>query len=50
MNLSITDELQLFSKELQRNMSPHALEQLARKVPLLCFKCANYKEAIQYLE
>lgn len=32
MNLSISDELQLFSKELQQHMSPHALDQLARKV------------------
>ncbi|BAR87026.1 transposase (plasmid) [Bacillus thuringiensis serovar tolworthi] len=32
MNLSISDELELFSKELQRYMSPHALEQLARNV------------------
>ena len=31
MNLSTSDELQLFSKELQQHMSPHALEQLARK-------------------
>ncbi|MET7021456.1 IS4 family transposase [Bacillus mycoides] len=31
MNLSISDELQLFSKELQQHMSPHALGQLARK-------------------
>ncbi|OSM10996.1 transposase [Bacillus toyonensis] len=28
MNLSISDELELFSKELQRYMSPNALEQL----------------------
>ncbi|WP_242274175.1 hypothetical protein [Bacillus cereus group sp. BfR-BA-01310] len=28
MNLSIFDELELFSKELQRYMSPDALEQL----------------------
>ncbi|ETT76655.1 transposase [Bacillus mycoides FSL H7-687] len=32
MNLSISNELQLFSKELQQHMSPHALDQLARKV------------------
>lgn len=32
MNLSISDELLLFSKELQQHMSPHALGQLARKV------------------
>lgn len=32
MNLSILDELELFSKELQRYMSPHALEQLAREI------------------
>ncbi|MED1407447.1 IS4 family transposase, partial [Bacillus mycoides] len=32
MNLSISDELELFSKELQRYMSPDALEQLARKM------------------
>ncbi|EJQ03410.1 hypothetical protein IE3_05445 [Bacillus cereus BAG3X2-1] len=31
MSLSISDELQLFSKELQRYMSPHALGKLARK-------------------
>ncbi|PGV58817.1 hypothetical protein COD94_23615 [Bacillus cereus] len=31
MNLSISDEPQLFSKELQRYMSPHALGKLARK-------------------
>jgi hypothetical protein len=30
MNLSIIDELELFSKELQRYMSPDALEQLAK--------------------
>lgn len=29
MNLSILDELELFSKELQQYMSPYALEQLA---------------------
>lgn len=28
MNLSISEELELFSKELQRYMSPDALEQL----------------------
>ncbi|MDC2867918.1 hypothetical protein [Bacillus sp. BP-3] len=32
MNLSISDELELFSKELQRYMSPHVLEQLAREI------------------
>ncbi|PFR56331.1 IS4 family transposase [Bacillus thuringiensis] len=32
MNLSISDELELFSKELQRHMSPHALEKLAREI------------------
>lgn len=32
MNLSISDELELFSKELQRYMSPDALEQLAKNV------------------
>ena len=31
MNLSISDELQLFSEELQRYMSPYALDQLAKK-------------------
>lgn len=30
MNLSTSDELELFSKELQRYMSPDVLEQLAR--------------------
>ncbi|HDR8156278.1 TPA: IS4 family transposase [Bacillus cereus] len=32
MNLSVFDELELFSKELQRYMSPDTLEQLARNV------------------
>jgi len=32
MNLSISEELELISKELQRYMSPDALEQLAKKV------------------
>ncbi|PEY43491.1 hypothetical protein CN354_02025 [Bacillus cereus] len=32
MNLSIIDELELFSKELQRYMSPDALEQLVKNV------------------
>ncbi|MED0887265.1 IS4 family transposase [Bacillus mycoides] len=32
MNLSISDELELFTEELQRHMSPHALDQLARKI------------------
>ncbi|PGE94245.1 IS4 family transposase [Bacillus pseudomycoides] len=32
MNLSISDELQLFSKELQRHKSPHVLDQLAREI------------------
>ncbi|GKS09732.1 hypothetical protein YDYSY3_07320 [Paenibacillus chitinolyticus] len=32
MNLSIFDELELFSKELQQYMSPDALEQLAKNV------------------
>ncbi|PES28690.1 IS4 family transposase, partial [Bacillus thuringiensis] len=32
MNLSISDELQLFSKELQRHMSSYVLEQLAREI------------------
>ncbi len=32
MNLSISDELELFSKELQRYMSQDALEQLAKNV------------------
>ncbi|PEI90055.1 IS4 family transposase [Bacillus pseudomycoides] len=32
MNLSISDELQLLSKELHRYMSPHSLEQLAKKI------------------
>ncbi|AIY72955.1 putative transposase (plasmid) [Bacillus cereus] len=30
MNLSISDELELFSKKLQRYMPPNALEQLAK--------------------
>ena len=32
MNLSIFDELELFSQKLHRYMSPHALEHLAREV------------------
>lgn len=32
MSLSISDELHLFSKELQCHMSPYALEQLAREI------------------
>ncbi len=32
MNLSISDELELFSKELQRYMSPYALEKFAREI------------------
>nr|WP_017153055.1 IS4 family transposase [Bacillus bingmayongensis] len=32
MNLSIFDELELFSQELKQHMSPHDLEQLARDV------------------
>lgn len=32
MNLSTVDELELFSKELQRYMSPGSLEQLAREI------------------
>ncbi|PEK17212.1 hypothetical protein CN694_29345 [Bacillus wiedmannii] len=32
MDLSISDELQLFSKELQQHMSPYTLNQLASKV------------------
>ncbi len=32
MNLSISDELQLYSKELQRYMSSHALNELAREI------------------
>lgn len=32
MNLSTFDKLELFSKELQRYMSPGALEQLAREI------------------
>ncbi|EJQ97245.1 MULTISPECIES: hypothetical protein [Bacillus cereus group] len=32
MNLSIFDELELFSKEVQRHMSPNALEQLVKNV------------------
>lgn len=32
MDLSISDELELFTEELQRHMSPHALGQLARKI------------------
>ncbi|EJS69801.1 hypothetical protein ICY_04560 [Bacillus cereus BAG2X1-3] len=32
MDLSISNELELFSKELQRYMSPDALEQLAKNV------------------
>ncbi|MDF9663981.1 IS4 family transposase [Bacillus wiedmannii] len=32
MNLSILDELELFSKELQRYMSAYVLEQLAREI------------------
>ncbi|PFZ26377.1 IS4 family transposase [Bacillus wiedmannii] len=32
MNLSILDELELFSKELQRYMSSYVLEQLAREI------------------
>jgi hypothetical protein len=32
MNLSIFDELELFSRELQRYMLPDALEQLAKSV------------------
>ncbi|WP_242213040.1 hypothetical protein [Bacillus cereus group sp. BfR-BA-01383] len=32
MNLSISDELQLFSQELQQHMSPNAWEELASEV------------------
>lgn len=32
MDLWISDELELFTEELQRHMSPHALGQLARKI------------------
>ncbi|MDR6999613.1 hypothetical protein J2Y67_002063 [Neobacillus niacini] len=32
MNLSISEELYLFSQELHRYMSPQALEQLAKKI------------------
>lgn len=32
LDLSISDELELFTEELQRHMSPHALDQLARKI------------------
>lgn len=32
MDLSISDEIELFTEELQRHMSPHALDQLARKI------------------
>ena len=31
MDLWISDELELFTEELQRHMSPHALGQLARR-------------------
>ena len=31
MNLSILDELQPIAEELQRHMSPHALEHLAKE-------------------
>ncbi|PGR63828.1 hypothetical protein COC49_16660 [Bacillus cereus] len=31
MNLSILDELQLIAEELQRHMSPHILEHLAKE-------------------
>ncbi|MEC2898064.1 IS4 family transposase, partial [Bacillus cereus] len=32
MNLSIQDELQLFSEELYRHLTPSLLEELAKKV------------------
>lgn len=32
MNLSTSDELQLFFIELRQHMSPHALRQLVKKV------------------
>jgi hypothetical protein len=32
MDISISDELELFTEELQRHMSPQALDQLARKI------------------
>ncbi|EJR58076.1 hypothetical protein IK3_05225 [Bacillus toyonensis] len=32
MDPTISDELALFSQELQRYLSPHALQQLAKKV------------------
>lgn len=32
MNLSISDELQLFSRELRQHISPHTLNHLAKKV------------------
>lgn len=32
INLSIFDELELFSKEVQRHMSLNALEQLAKNI------------------
>lgn len=32
MNLTITDELNLFSQELQRCLSPHSLQDQAREV------------------
>ncbi|WP_179864367.1 hypothetical protein [Bacillus wiedmannii] len=37
MNLSISNELELFSKELQRYMSPDALEQLAKYIIFYLF-------------
>ncbi|WP_257131172.1 hypothetical protein [Bacillus toyonensis] len=37
MNLSISNELELFSKELQRYMSPHISEQLAREIGFIWY-------------
>ncbi|AIK39784.1 hypothetical protein DJ92_4414 [Bacillus pseudomycoides] len=51
MNLSTFDKLELFSKELQRYMSPDALEQLARERGVISVKPYDERaEADLYFE
>lgn len=45
MNLSILNEFQSIAEELQRNMSPHVLEHLAKEKGFVHRKCKYQAQA-----
>ncbi|MGR5978944.1 hypothetical protein ACT7DJ_14655 [Bacillus cereus] len=48
MNLSIQDELQLFSEELCRHLTPSLLEELAKELGFVKKKTKIFRKRISY--